>query len=354
MKEELRAFWHYTIGKFFSRTPPILTLFLTNQCNARCRHCFYWQNLEKEKKELSLKEIEALSRDLGYLELLLVSGGEPFLRDDLDKIVEIFWRNNCLKTISLVTNGLLSEKIAKEVEKILKISPYLLVIVPLSLDGTKEIHDQIRGVKGSFEKVQETYRRLLKLKKKYPNLRIRFNATVFNLNYENLFQLIDQMPQLFPETPAIWNLSLSLIRGKPADPKLRLPEISKLKKLFAYKRRKFKEEKSWTTRLFERIIFSAQMKILDEKKQVVPCEAGRLMTVVYEDGSVGHCELLPPIGNLKEKSFKKIWQSKKAKELRRKIVKKNCFCTHECNLFSSLIAHPLGWFKLIGLSLKLE
>lgn len=354
MREELRAFCRYTLGKYFAKKPAILTLFVTNLCNARCQHCFYWQNLEKEKKELSLAELERLSRDLGHLELLLISGGEPFLRKDLSKIIEIFWRNNGLKTVSLVTNGLLPEKITKEVEKILKISPHLLVIVPISLDGTKEIHDQIRGVKGAFEKVQETSRQLFKLKKKYQNLRIRFTATVFNLNYQNLFKLIDQMPRLFPESEECWALSLNLVRGKPRNPDLKLPPVAKLKKLFAYKTEKFKEKRSWATKLFERIIFAAQMKILEEKKQIVPCEAGRLLTVVYEDWAVGHCELLPPIGSLKEKSFKEIWQSKKAKELREKIIKKKCFCTHECALFPSLIAYPFGWFKLIGFALRLK
>lgn len=347
MREEIRAFWHYTLGKYFSRTPPILTLFVTNLCNARCQHCFYWKTLEQERKEISLEEIESLSRDLGHLELLLFSGGEPFLRNDLAEIVRIFWRNNGLKTVSAITNGLQPEKIAKEVEKILKISPRLLMIVPLSLDGTKEIHDQIRGVRGAFEKVQETYRRLLKLKKEYPNLRIRFTATVFSFNYQNLFKLVDQMPRLFPKSLECWALSLNLLRGNPRNPDFKLPAPDRLKKLFTYKIKKFKETRSWTTKLFERIIFAAQIKTLKEKRQIVPCEAGRLMAVVYEDGSVGHCELLPTIGSLKEKSFNQIWRSEKAKSLRKRIVKKSCFCTHECDIFPSLIAHPLDWLGLL-------
>lgn len=354
MEEEIRAFWHYTLGKYFCQTPPILTLFVTNQCNARCQHCFYWKNLAEEKKEPSLKEIEKLSQDLGSLELLLFSGGEPFLRKDLAKIVKIFWRNNRLKTVSVVTNGLLPESIEKQVEEMLKISPRLLVNVPLSLDGTQEIHDKYRGVKGAFKKAQETYRRLFRLKKRYSNLRIRLVATVSNFNYQNLFKLIDQMPKLFPKSPEVWVFSLNLLRGDPRNPEIKLPSVDKVKKLFIYKNKKFKETRSWTTRILEKIIIAAQIKILEEKKQIVPCEAGRLMAVVYENGLVGHCELLPPVGSLRKKDFRQIWQSKKAKALRRKIVKKKCFCTHQCNLFPSLIAHPFGWFKLIGLALRLR
>lgn len=347
MNEIIRAFWYYTLGKYFSQTPPILILFVTNRCNARCRHCFYWQNLkQKTKKELSLKKIKRLSQNLDHLELLLISGGEPFLRDDLSKIVKVFWQNNGLKTISFVTNCLLPEKIAREVKKIVEISPKLQVVVCLSLDGMQKIHDQIRGVKGAFKKVQETYQNLIKLKRKYRNLRIRFNSTVFNFNYKNLFHLIDQMPKLFPES---WTLSLSLIRGKPYDSKLKLPEIEELKRLFTYKLEKFKGKRSWSSRFLEKIIFSAQLKTLQEKKQIASCEAGRLIGVVYEDGSVGHCELSPGFDNLKGKTFRQIWQGRKSKDLRKKIVNKKCFCTHECFLFPSMLAHLPSWLKLTPL-----
>lgn len=346
MKAVLRAFWYYTAGKYFRQTPSVLTLFVTNQCNARCQHCFYWKSLDKRKREeLSLAVIEELSRDLGDLELLLISGGEPFLRKDLVEIIKIFWQNNKLKSLSLPTNCLLPKTVEKQVEKILKISPRLLVIIPLSLDGTERIHDQIRGVKGNFKKTQETYRRLIKLSKKYPNLRVRINATVFDFNYQSLFKLIDQMPKLFPNC---WTLSLCLMRGKPRNPKLKLPEIKEIKKLYDYKMKKFKGRRPWSYVFMEKIIMAAQIKILQKKRQFVPCESGRLLAVVHEDGLVAMCEDSPnKIGNLKEKSFRELWQSKKAQKLRERIVKKKCCCTHEVCLYTSLVAHPLGWLKLL-------
>jgi len=343
MKESIRTFWYYTLGKYFCQRPPVLTLFVTNRCNARCQHCFYWQSLDKKKKaEISLDVIKKLSLDLNHLELLMISGGEPFLRDDLVEIVKIFWQNNSLKTASLASNFLLPQKTAELLEKIVKISPKLQVIVCPSLDGTEKVHDKIRGVKGAFDKFMQTYQRLTVLQKKYKNLRLRPNGVVFNLNCKDLFKLIDQMPKLFAES---WLFSLSLIRGERRNHDLKLPEQNKLKKLFAYKFKKFKGERSLPSRFLEKIIFNIQLKILQGKKQLVPCEAGRLMATVFEDGSVSFCELLGKIGNLKEKSFAEIWQSKKAKTLRKKVVKGECFCTHECMLCPSLIAHPLSFLK---------
>lgn len=345
MKEELKAFWHYTVGKFHYQTPPILSLLVTARCNARCQHCFYWQKVDqKNKTELSLEEIEKLSQGLGHLEALWIGGGEPFLRQDLVAIIRLFFENNQLGSVSIATNGLLPEKIESEVKKMVQISPKLLVIVCPSIDGTEKVHDQIRGIKGAFLKVTETYRRLRNLQKKYKNLRVRPNVTVFDTNYDNLYELLNEVPQLFPQNYVV---SLSLLRGNPRKPNLKLPPTDKLKKLFSYKTGKLKGERSLSSRLLERVVFAAQMETLTRKRQAVPCESGRLLGVVFENGDVGFCELLPPIGNLKEKSFKQIWQSKKAKELREKIIKKKCFCTHECNLFPSLLAHPLVWLKLI-------
>ncbi|MFC1790643.1 radical SAM protein [Patescibacteria group bacterium] len=347
MTQEFRVFWYYTIGKYLYQMPPILTLFVTNRCNGRCLHCFYWQNLALKKTDLAIGDLRKLSQDLGHLELLLLSGGEPFLRDDLAQVCKVFFDSNGLRTVSIPTNGLLPKKIIRETEKILKACPGLRVTVPLSLDGTKKVHDQIRGVKGAFEKVQGTSRRLVELAKQYPNLRVRLTATVFNLNYENLFKLIDQLPQLFPNSEDFWDLSLNFLRGETRQPGLSLPSVKKLERLFAYKLKKFKGKRSWTGALLEKVVFKATVKTLKEKKQVVPCEAGRLLGVVYEDGSVGHCELLPTLGNLKREGFDQVWSSKKAKMARKEIVNKACFCTHGCNLFPSLIAHPLIWLGLV-------
>ncbi len=346
MKEELRAFWHYTLGKYFYRMPPILILSVTARCNAHCQHCFYWQKTDQKKKtELSLKEIEGLSQQLGHLEALWIGGGEPFLRPDLSAIVRIFFENNQLASVSIATNGLLPARIEREVKKMVQISPKLLVIICPSIDGLEKKHDQIRRVRGAFKKVIGSYRKLRKLQRKHKNLRVRPNVTVFDVNYNNLFQLIDRAPKLFPQN---YMVSLSLLRGTPRKPGLKLPSLSKLKKLFSYKNKKLKGKRGWTKRLLEKVVFAAQLKALSQKKQAVPCEAGRLLGVVFENGDLGFCELLKPIGNIRNQSFAEIWQGEKAQKMMKNIAQNKCFCTHECVLFPSLLAHPLSWLKLLS------
>jgi len=348
MKEEIRAWWNYTLGKHWLKTPPILTLFLTNRCNAHCQHCFYWQGKGRKGDELSLAEIEKLSRSLDHLELLLVSGGEPFLRRDLVEIISLFYRNNGLRSVSLITNGLVPAT-SRTVERIMSSLPGLQVIVPLSLLGEAAVHNRIVGVKDAFVKVQRTFKELLEVKSRFPGLRLRFNLTVFEANYDSAWNLFGRMRELFPGgDETVWNLSLSLLRGDPRDPDLKLPGVDRLKMLFRHKLKTFKGNGSWSAKLLERLVFAAQIKVLTEGKRKLPCEAGRLEGVVYENGGVALCEMLPSVGNLKRHSFKQIWRGRKARSGRKRIVRGECACTHECYFFPSLVAHPLSWIKLVG------
>jgi len=72
-----------------------LIFYVTNRCNFRCEFCFYYAEIEKGRKpnELSLDEIDQLTRKLGPLLQLSLTGGEPFLRKDLDEITHMFVEN---------------------------------------------------------------------------------------------------------------------------------------------------------------------------------------------------------------------------------------------------------------------
>ncbi len=72
-------------------SPPFLILFINSLCNMRCEHCFYWQQLN-QRDDLTFEEIVALSEELGAIENLNLSGGEPFLRKEFDVICRQFIR----------------------------------------------------------------------------------------------------------------------------------------------------------------------------------------------------------------------------------------------------------------------
>ena len=87
-----------------------LFLFVTSRCNARCRTCFYFEKLNR-RDDLTFDEIARLSETAPPFRKLWISGGEPFLRDELADILAMFVRRNGVRNINLPTNGLLPDRI---------------------------------------------------------------------------------------------------------------------------------------------------------------------------------------------------------------------------------------------------
>ncbi len=334
---EMGRLVEYSLFKSRIRSPRVITLFVTSRCNAKCKHCFYWENLN-QNNDMTFAEICELSDSLGRVDVLLISGGEPFLRRDLPEICELFFERNHLGALSIPTNGLQPEITSRAARRILEVARGRRVHIALSIDGTPEMHDEIRGVPGNFKRAAGTHKALLGLQREFPNLRLRVNSTVLNRNYESLFRLFRDHEDYFPGTNVP---SLSLLRGGPMDRSLLLPPNDDLRALYEHRDRCVRGRRSFLDRLLDRAVFEASMQTLEKKTQVIPCEAGRIQGVVEDNGNVRHCELLPPIGNLREASFEAIWNSEKARVERKKIENKECHCTHECFLYPSLLAHPL-------------
>ena len=93
----------YALTRDF-RTPLHLTLFVTGGCDSACRACFNWRNLNRGE-DLTFGEIERVSAFLRRLLWLHLSGGEPFLRDDLPEICRLFRVDNRAAYLAVPTNG---------------------------------------------------------------------------------------------------------------------------------------------------------------------------------------------------------------------------------------------------------
>lgn len=339
MLNKIKKIFRYSFLKKTLDLPPSLIFFVTSRCNARCLHCFYWKNLNK-RNDLGFEEIGKLSRELGPMDSLALSGGEPFLREDLVRICRLFFENNKIKTLSIPTNGLDPLVIGRRTKEILKVAGKKKVFVNISLDGTEKIHNEIRQVPDAFKKVIASYSRLKELKKEYSNLNIGINITVHNKNYDNLFKLIDELKILI-SNPEI--LNISFLRGIPKDKSYKLPPRKKLAKLYQYIQECFGRNQPVFSKTINDLIFSLKLKSLYLKDQPLTCQAGKLIGVVDANGDVRPCELLPPIGNLRKASFKKIWQSQKAKIAREKIANHYCWCTHECFFLPTFLAYPKSY-----------
>ena len=131
-------------------------LFVTGRCNAKCKMCFYAEDMDKKEKDLTFEEIKTISETAGQFNRLWVSGGEPTLREELPEIIEMFYKNNEIKDVNIPTNGLKPDRIVAWVKQIRRNCPELNINLSLSLDGFGDTHDIQRGVPGNFYKAMGT------------------------------------------------------------------------------------------------------------------------------------------------------------------------------------------------------
>ncbi|MDR4508964.1 MAG: radical SAM protein [Candidatus Brocadiaceae bacterium] len=330
------------------RLPEDLIVFITSQCQLRCKHCFYWKSLE-EKRSLPLLEVESLSKSLPKLRRLSLSGGEPFLRRDLVELCRYFLENCQLDLLEIPTSGTV-ESIPMTVEKIAAIRPYVQLSISISLDGLAEYHDMNRGKQGTFSKAVECCRALLKLKEKIKNLKVNIITTVTKDNTDELLSLLSFIER---ELPFIDNLFWGVLRGNLKDEAPDVPSVHELeqidKQFMAFK----VTGKDASAHAFERAFYGKRLEALKENRQPVPCVAGNSIAVVYEDGAVAPCELLPPVGKIREKSFDTIWNGEEMTAVRKRIRANSCACAHGCFLGPSyreyLQKKPLALFRVLGI-----
>lgn len=319
-------------------TPRFLVLFINSICNMKCEHCFYWTSLNK-KDDLTKDELFALSESLGPIENLNLSGGEPFLRKEFSEICRKFITQNGVREIYVPTNGYFTERTVKQVTQTLQEPSLELFVVELSLDGMPEFHDTFRVAKNSFRKAMETYEALVEIQAKDPRLRIHCNSCATERNMGEIKQLTSF---LYDRCPKMDHHNLAVIRGDRKDPSLGGPDLQRYEDLFQYIRRLWapREEGRYGS-IVEPMLQWTKVQTIKQKRQVVPCLAGRLTGVVYANGDVSSCETLEPLGNLRQASFPEIWQSEQAEERRRSIAKKDCFCTTEVFMWPSFTYAPV-------------
>ena len=326
-------------------TPPFMTLFINSICNMKCAHCFYWRSLNS-KDDLTRDEIFELSRSLGKIENLSISGGEPFLRKEFAEICRQFITQNGVRQIYVPTNGFYTERTVNAIMNIIEEPELELFVVELSLDGMPQFHDEFRVTRNAFKNAMETYDALAKLQKSEPRLRIHCISTATDRNMDEIQRL---STFLFERCPHMDHHNLAIIRGDRKDATLQGPQLRQYGELYEYIRRLWapREEGRYGASV-EPMLQWTKIETIQRETQFVPCTAGVLAGVVYANGDVSVCEIHEPIGNLRENSFNEIWNSKEAKELRASIARKECWCTTEIFMWPSIVYQPTALLRVMS------
>lgn len=164
---------------------PVVVWNCTRSCNLKCVHCYSSSENKKYEGELTTKEAKAFIGGLGEFKVpvILFSGGEPLIREDLFELVEHACKYNIRSTIS--TNGtLISRNIA------MKLKQTGMGYVGISLDGIGSKHDEFRGVKGSFNKALDGIRNCLETGQKV-GLRFTINRHTYD-QLGDIFRLVKE------------------------------------------------------------------------------------------------------------------------------------------------------------------
>ncbi len=339
------------LGSVLYKQRPIqLTLFLTKRCNASCPFCFYLSREETKKAvapELSLAEIQKISASLGNLLWLAFSGGEIFLRKDLAEVVRVFYEQNKPAIILLPTNGLLPEVIYNQTRAIVESCPQSVVTVKLSLDGPEQVHDTLRGVPGAFQRTLETYRLLAGLVEKHETFELGMNTVFCAANQDRMEELIRYVNGL----EAVRTHTVSLIRGDVREKKLKEVDQQKYRKTIDMLAANLRSKQAATYRFRGGRIKAAQdivqrrliHRTQTERKQLVPCYAGRLTAVVTESGDVYPCESFTgKLGNVRESGYdlRQVLRSPENETVRAAIKRGDCYCSHECYMMMNILFNP--------------
>lgn len=344
----------YNLARTNNLKPPLpinLTVSVTFRCNSRCKTCNIYK---KKSEELSLVEFDKVFKSIGRNKIYWItfSGGEVFLRDDFVDICESAYQNCRPKVITIPTNGLLSDVIVESVKNILEICKKTKVVVNLSLDGIKEKHDFIRGTEGNFEKALKTFYDLKA--SKASNLVLGVHTVISKFNVKNIPEIYDfVMRELKPDS------YITEIAEERYELDTVGCDITPLCEDYCQaidflmdkiKKTKFKGLAK-TTEAFRLNYYGMVKSILKDKKQAIPCYAGIASCHIVPNGDVWACCIKAErMGNLKEVGFdfNKIWNSEKAKIIRKDIKSENCFCALANASYTNILLNSKHLLKILG------
>lgn len=323
--------------------PLNFTFSVTNKCQSRCLSCNIWEVYRKEpeklKEELTLDEVEKIFQSVGPIYFFNISGGCPFLRKDLPDIVELACRYLKPSVIHIPTNALAVERTLTDTEKILNImssyNPAMTLQMKPSFDGVGDVHDEVRGVKGNFEKLLRLVTGLKELQTRYSHLHVGLGTVISKNNVKYLKEIMDYADSLkvgsyiseYAENrDEMFNMDDSI-----APPLEDFKGAMRQFKAFVGARLSLKKGLTRITDAFRLVYYDLAVNIVERKTQVIPCYGGISNVHVDPYGNVWPCCILgntQSMGNLKDHGyqFKNIWNSPRALEVRSFIKQKKCHC----------------------------
>ena len=338
-------------------SPMNLTFSVTNRCQSRCKTCNIWglyqRNPTKSHDELDLNEIEKIFQSMGHIFIFNMSGGEPFLRSDIVEVVNLACKYLTPGIIHIPTNAIAVNKIEKYVIDILKVvnasNPSIQLTIKPSLDHIGDKHDEIRGVKGNFDKVIDLFKRLKGLQSEYKNLHAELGTVISEWNVADIEDIANFITTLGGDSyrnEIAEQRSEMFNKEDPITPSPALYEHA-IKGFTKAMKKNMRQQSPFQkiTQAFRLTYYDLAIRILKENKQVIPCYAGLSNTHMSPYGDIWACCTLgyeKSMGNLRDFSynFPALWNSRQAKG-------RSCACPLANQVYSNILLHGPSLLKTI-------
>ncbi len=312
--------------------PTDVSIITTYRCQMRCKMCDIWENPTDKKQEITAKELEILPN----FKFVNITGGEPFVRRDLEDIVEVMMRKSSRIVIS--TSGWHTDRIIKLAERFPSIG------IRVSIEGLAQKNDDLRGREGSFDRAM----RLLLTLKDMGVKDIGYGCTVSNKNSDDMLWLYKLSRELGMEfaTAAFHN---SYYFHKDDNEITNKNEvIGNFHKLIE-ELLKENSPKSWFRAFFN----LGLINYIRGNPRMLPCEAGSANFFIEPYGEVYPCNGLEErywkesMGNIRTaESFDALWNSEQAQKVRGLVrtCPKNCWMVGTAApVMKKYIKHPATW-----------
>lgn len=285
------------------------SIIVTYRCNARCNMCDCFHYPTRPEEEIPVKTIAKLPK----LNFANITGGEPFIRKDIEEIVDVV-RSKADRVV-ISSNGYFSDRILNLFEKRQDIG------IRLSIEGLPKSNDAIRGITDGFDRGIRTLLKLVHMGVKD----VGFGMTVQEMNAEDLIDLYNLSDHMGMEF-ATATLHNSFYFRKSDN---RINDKEKVAKAFEWlvnKLLRSNSPKKWFRAYFNHGLIN----YIYGQPRLLPCDMGENGFFLDPFGDILPCNGMAEkmsMGNLNEKGFNEIWNSEQAKEVRQavKSCARNCW-----------------------------
>jgi len=285
---------------------------VTYRCNAHCVMCNTWAHPSSPDQEITVKDIEKLP----HLTFANITGGEPFLREDIADLVEVVLRKTDRLVIS--TNGYFTDQILGVARR------FPSVGFRVSLEGLPAANDELRGLKDGFDHGLRTVLALRQLGVKD----IGFGITLTDRNADDLlelYELAESMGVEFATAAAHNTYYFHKFDNRFENPEHVAQNLEKVaQRLLATSR-----PKNWFRAWFN----LGLANYVRGGSRLLPCNVASDVFFVDPFCEVRPCNAMEEsLGSLRHQSFEEIWNGPKAAEVRAKVA----VCTQNCWMMGSV------------------